>query len=985
MGIFKEILQNQVKKGLAVEGKNYIDPADKLKVQGQDIEVTQEVQTVKDIASGNARQRYRIGQDQTRIENVSNYSKLLTRLKGDGLASEETTKRIFQDINDIYGETVDLKKLKISETVRNATSDDMQNALMSAFKYNTRGTMSNKDFVLNSVNAYNIVTEFQALNKLMRTTTDSTQKKTILKNMAIHLSMANKITSALNQEIRTSAQKLAATRHGMKTTDIDFTSLISQVNRFNLDNLSETKMDQLGRMFAKFSSQDLMRVSDQITPTLLQKIFTAPKAAYNVIMELYYNSLLSGIPSQVINTFAGVVHLGKDKLDDVVASGVGAVRVGALKALGRNVTETDRLTFEAATNSDFADINAFKDAVALFNKIMITGEGSDGITKFDYLRKPAIRMPGTDGAENIIDVLEQFSQPGKINKITAGVNMLGILSRMSSRAMNAEDAFIKFFAKRRHLYQIAFQEAKENNILSDALQEGLSQAAAKQRETDYIKFKMDNAADRFTEQQLKEADEFAKTMTFQQELGFIGRGVQKIFQTPGLAFLAPFVKTPINIAKTTLNSTINVSTLVGPLMRKQGKEFDKAVAKLITGNAIMLSMVQLTSGMYGDDIKVTGGPHPDYKVRKYMREMNIPNYAIGFKQDDGSYKYIPFSRVDPISGILAMGADYNQLKYVMGAEGLEAMAQVMTLAVAEYVSDQPYMQGIAEFSDLIQRSKREKNIGAGLMQWAGGQTAKVIGTTLSGLNPLGIPIGNSFIKLLEHYEVPVIAPASSYYRSIVRGESKPREDTTFMGSIEDRSKMGEFLKAFYDTRNQLFAQNPQFNERFFPQKGMFYKDVGAAEHFLFGYEHTFLPFRVQTSNPDDVEKELQRLALTRDSVNYLGLDWDTRHIQGVELNKNMRDRYGQLWSQLDGNNKLPGQKGYDETDDLKGVMRSVIQDKEYKTLSSEEQFIAIKRVYDDRKNMAIRRLTEEDVEFPELYKKFEEIRRERILKQLRAN
>jgi hypothetical protein len=313
------------------------------------------------------------------------------------------------------------------------------------------------------------------------------------------------------------------------------------------------------------------------------------------------------------------------------------------------------------------------------------------------------------------------------------------------------------------------------------------------------------------------------------------------------------------------------------------------------------------------------------------------------------------------------------------------MAQVMTLAVAEYVGDQPYMQGIAEFSDLIQRAKREKTVGAGLLEWLGGQSAKVIGTTLSGGNPLGIPIGNSFIKLLEHYEVPVIAPSSSYYRSIVRGESLPREDTTFMGSIEDRSKMGEFLKAFYDTRNQLFAQNPQFNERFFPQKGMFHKDIGAAEHFLFGYEHTFLPFRVQTSNPDDVEKELQRLALTRDSVNYLGLDWDTRHIQGVELNKSMRDRYGQLWSQLDGNNKLPGQKGYDETDDLKGVMRSVIQDKEYKTLSSEEQFKSIKRVYDDRKNMAIRRLTEEDVEFPDLYKKFEEIRRERILKQLRAN
>ena len=37
----------------------------------------------------------------------------------------------------------------------------------------------------------------------------------------------------------------------------------------------------------------------------------------------------------------------------------------------------------------------------------------------------------------------------------------------------------------------------------------------------------------------------------------------------------------------------------------------------------------------------------------------------------------------------------------------------------------------------------------------------------------------------------------------------------------------------------------------------------------------------------------------------------------------MRYRYGQLWSQLDGNNKLPGQKGYDETDDLKRVQKAL--------------------------------------------------------------
>jgi len=66
-------------------------------------------------------------------------------------------------------------------------------------------------------------------------------------------------------------------------------------------------------------------------------------------------------------------------------------------------------------------------------------------------------------------------------------------------------------------------------------------------------------------------------------------------------------------------------------------------------------------------------------------------------------------------------------------------------------------------------------------------------------------------------------------------------------------------------------------------------------------------------------------------------------------------------------------------------MRSVIQDKEYKTFTSENQFLSIKRVYDDRKNMAIKRMTETDREYPELYERFEKKRQDRMLNQLRIN
>ena len=82
-------------------------------------------------------------------------------------------------------------------------------------------------------------------------------------------------------------------------------------------------------------------------------------------------------------------------------------------------------------------------------------------------------------------------------------------------------------------------------------------------------------------------------MTFQQELGPIGKSISRVFKTPGLAFLAPFVKTPLNVGKTVLDNSFNIFNVVTPLTKGQGKEFDKALAKILTGNAIMQSVIHL--------------------------------------------------------------------------------------------------------------------------------------------------------------------------------------------------------------------------------------------------------------------------------------------------------------------------------------------------------------------------------------------------------
>ena len=381
--------------------------------------------------------------------------------------------------------------------------------------------------------------------------------------------------------------------------------------------------------------------------------------------------------------------------------------------------------------------------------------------------------------------------------------------------------------------------------------------------------------------------------------------------------------------------------------------------------------------MYGDNIKVTGGPHPDYKVRKFMREMNIPTYSIGFKQEDGSYKYIPFSRVDPISGILAMAADYNQYRFIMGADELESLASIMTMSVADYVSEQPFLQGFAEFNKIFLGEYNSKAFGTGLAEWFGGKSVEVIGTTLSGSNPLGLPIGNTILKYMDQYDIPVVAPASSFYRSIERSESPEREDPTFDTTLIDRSRMHTFFKAFQDKRRQMFIANPQFNDRYQKQKGMFYKDIGASEHILFGYEKVFSPFYIKTSKPDDVEQELLKLAFSRSGSKSLALVWNVDKIGTLELNDEMKNRFNQLWSQMDSRGRMPNEPGYEKdkngnpTNDLKSAMRKVIKSPTYKTLSDDRKFEFIQRVYQDRRNNAVDRMTKSPFEFPELYNLYE--------------
>ena len=118
----------------------------------------------------------------------------------------------------------------------------------------------------------------------------------------------------------------------------------------------------------------------------------------------------------------------------------------------------------------------------------------------------------------------------------------------------------------------------------------------------------------------------------------------------------------------------------------QGREFDEALAKLVTGWGIMTTMTALVGGYYGDDIIVTGTGPGNQKARDIINKgANIPPASIGVKQDDGSYKFTSFNRFYPLSMLLLATADYlNFAEYNTDADALEKLTNVLMLATTEY-------------------------------------------------------------------------------------------------------------------------------------------------------------------------------------------------------------------------------------------------------------------------------------------------------------
>ena len=191
--------------------------------------------------------------------------------------------------------------------------------------------------------------------------------------------------------------------------------------------------------------------------------------------------------------------------------------------------------------------------------------------------------------------------------------------------------------------------------------------------------------------------DFAKQQTFQADLGKIGNTMLRLrSEHPELVFVAPFIKTPINILKDALSYT------PASLFMKQFKgKKDEALARTMLG----AGLATMTAYQVGQG-NLTGSYPKDSGRREAMIAAGIPEYSL--KLGDTWYSY---ARIEPLATILGVFSDsvesirdyYDKPK---ADQKIEQLAVDGTLAITKNLTSKTFLEGISGMLQAIHDPER---------------------------------------------------------------------------------------------------------------------------------------------------------------------------------------------------------------------------------------------------------------------------------------
>jgi hypothetical protein len=375
-------------------------------------------------------------------------------------------------------------------------------------------------------------------------------------------------------------------------------------------------------------------------------------------VEYYINALLSGPQTHAVNYVSNLLTQVMQVPENLVAAGIGGVR--RLGQAGARAATGGRWSPGKRDAMLFSEVGAR--AVG-----MVTGTQRGLINGWKAFK--------TEIPTDMVSKVEQL-QGGAIG------GLKGRIIRLPTRAMMGVDEVFKGMAR---------QSAIDGLAVRQAYIEGLRGAAAKARAAEL--------AANPTDEMVAESFDYARYLTFQRPVGFVGQAIMRAKQEmPILTLIAPFVRTPTNLLKYSaersplapLLKTWRADMLAG------GARRDIAAARAIVGSGIG-AMVAKWAG----EGKITGSGPADANARRLMEANGWQRYSIKV-----GGKWVSYERLDPYATLLGMAADLATKQDSMTVAQQEQASAVLVGSILSQLESKTWISGMVDLVMAVDGMRR---------------------------------------------------------------------------------------------------------------------------------------------------------------------------------------------------------------------------------------------------------------------------------------
>lgn len=625
---------------------------------------------------------------------------------------------------------------------------------------------------------------------------------------------------------------------------------------------------------------------------------------YDIVEEGFINGLLSAPTTHVMNSFGSAAFGTWNVAEKYTAAGLGYIRtLGGLR-------DAERFTLSRANAFAYGQIEGMKDALKISAASFVRGESVTGSlqSKVELGRKKAL------DAQNLGVDNESY--------LGMGIDFLGTIQRMPGRFLIAEDEFFKSTYYRAALREGAQVEADSAYFAAKKAGKTEADAIAESQKV------FSNFYSNPPQALMDDAMDTAKTLTFQNDMPKYLQSLEKVSSLPVMKFYVPFFRTPTNLAIETFNR-IPVSPTAWKGIFEDTAAGDLARAKFGLGSAAMGTFGSIAYGLDKPDFFITGGPDRDRSINERDARLGIQPYSFVFKNEDGSYESVSYSRVEPLSALLAISADYAKFAREADWEDMttwktaEELATVGGLAIGNYAGQLPFVQGMSELASSLESYKQtnDRDILYKLVEkLSRGATGAVVGA---------VPGFGSFSASMERYYDPTAS--ETYIPSSIGKEANP------------------FVDGYYQALDKAKSRVPGLSEGVEPDLNVWgeIKMQGRGSSL-----EIVSPFRIYNGKYKAVDQELRRLDM--------GLEMPSRFIlPGISLTAGEYNQYVNLANVLDISGLMPDEKGYDENSTLLGSLNNLIESDYYLAASPEMQGKAIKSTFNSFYNNAEKKIIQQ--------------------------